>query len=152
MFKDSSEEFADDVRKMMIHFNLPYIEITVHNESEADKPTSPLTHISHKIEALVNALLGDVMFAGMEEGSFMLNHFENQIEDLMTFSSYLRMKHEKDKLEKVTRDKLKELLEERKRNEVPLPSVFSEALDEILAKHKKRGNKNPLPRKDNETE
>ena len=117
----------------MIHFNLPYIEITVHNESEADKPTSPLTHISHKIEALVNALLGDVMFAGMEEGSFMLNHFENQIEDLMTFSSYLRMKHEKDKLEKVTRDKLKELLEERKHNEVPLPSVFSEALDEILA-------------------
>ena len=94
MYKDFSEQFADDIRKMMEHFKLPYIEITLHNEHDEDSPTSPLNEISNKMEALVNALLGDVMFAGMEEGSFLLNHFENQIEDLLSLSSYLRLKHE----------------------------------------------------------
>ena len=31
MYKEFSEEFADDIRNMMKHFGLPYIEIKIYN-------------------------------------------------------------------------------------------------------------------------
>ena len=136
MYKDQADQFAEDVREMMKHFNLPYLEITIHNEGD-DDVRSPLKQISAKTEALINALLGDVMFAGMEEGSFLLNHFENQIEDLLSFSSYLRLKHEKQKLQGVVKDQLKQYMNNKKSEEIPIPKVFAKALEEIMEKHKK---------------
>ena len=136
MYKDQADQFAEDIREMMKHFNLPYLEITIHNEGD-DDVRSPLKQISAKTEALINALLGDVMFAGMEEGSFLLNHFENQVEDLLSFSSYLRLKHEKQKLQGVVKDQLKQYMNNKKSEEIPIPKVFAKALEEIMEKHKK---------------
>ena len=135
MYKDFSEQFADDIRKMMEHFKLPYIEITLHNEHDEDRPTSPLNEISNKMEALVNALLGYVMFAGMEEGSFLLNHFENQIEDLLSLSSYLRLKHEKEKLQNLSKKQIDKIIDKQKEKEIPIPIAFAKALEEIMNKH-----------------
>ena len=142
MYKEFSEEFADDIRNMMKHFGLPYIEIKIYNESPEDELRSPVKHISLKMEALVNALLGDMMFAGMDEAGYILNHFVNQIDDLMTFSSYLRMKHEKLRLNNVLKAKLTEVMEQYKHSKVsPIPKVFEDALKDIQVKNKKSGEK-----------
>ena len=140
--QDYPEEFAKDVRNMMQHFNLPYIEVNTHNEND-EVVNSPLKTVSYKIEALINALLGDIMFAGMEEGSFLLNHLENQIEDLLQFSSYLRLRHEKGKLDvRLKKEVLKNISNKRKSEEEnPVPKVFTEALADILAKSKNKDNR-----------
>ena len=138
MNKYNPEEFANDIKNMMKEYGLPYIDIKIYNESANDnskdssKLKSPLKNVSLKIEALVNALLGDMMFAGMEEAGFLINQLENQIGDLLTLSAYLRLKHDKNKITNVIKDKIENVMKQRKAESIPIPKAFSEALKEIL--------------------
>ena len=140
MNKHNAEEFAREIKEVMKEYGLPYVEITIYNESPEDKSRSPLKHVSLKMEALVNALLGDMMFAGMEEAGFIINQLENQVGDLLTLSAYLRLKHERMKLNKVLKSKIENVNKQKKAVSVPIPEVFREVLKEIAEKDKKKGS------------
>ena len=76
-----AEHFAGQIREMMENFDLPYLKITVEDISVpyADSKT-PLTVLSAKIEALVNALLWDAMSANMSEAGFILSQLEDHVD------------------------------------------------------------------------
>ena len=140
MNNHNAEEFAREIKEVMKEYGLPYVEITIYNESPEDKSRSPLKHVSLKMEALVNALLGDMMFAGMEEAGFIINQLENQVGDLLTLSAYLRLKHERMKLNKVLKSKIENVMKQKKAVSVPKQEVFREVLKEIAEKDKKKGS------------
>ena len=80
------------------------------------------------------------MFAGMEEAGFIINQLENQVGDLLTLSAYLRLKHERMKLNKVLKSKIENVMKQKKAVSVPIPEVFREVLKEIAEKDKKKGS------------
>tara|TARA_R110000824_G_scaffold364581_1_gene552959 strand:+ start:100 stop:525 length:426 start_codon:yes stop_codon:yes gene_type:complete len=140
MNKHNAEEFARDIKEMMKEYGLPYVEITIYNENLKDESRSPLKHVSLKMESLINALLGDMMFAGMEEAGFIINQLENQVGDLLTLSAYLRLKHERNKLNNVLKGKIENVMKQKNAVSVPIPEVFREVLKEIAEKDKKKGS------------
>lgn len=111
-------EYLEELRQLMSDFNLPFITINIHNKEKHD---APLLIICGKIEAVINSILADIFFARMDEGGYLLGSLESNLDSLLTLSSYLRLKHEKNKLSKVL-NKLKDNKEE----PIPVPKVFEQ--------------------------
>jgi len=106
----------------MREFNLPYIEINIKNKDEG----FPLINTVSKIEAVVNSILGDIFLAKMEEGCLLLSSLEEHLDNLLTLSAVLRVKHEKNKVQTIVN---KILVEDRKRTRTPVPRIFEDAFD-----------------------
>ena len=111
-------EYLEELRQLMSDFNLPFITINIHNKEKHD---APLLIICGKIEAVINSILADIFFARMDEGGYLLGSLESNLDSLLTLSSYLRLKHEKNKLSKVL-NKIKDTKEE----PIPVPKVFEQ--------------------------
>ena len=149
MDNDSPEEFADAIRDLMDHFNLPYVKISIYNEQEDGPISISLKYVSLKIEALINALLSDIMLAHMNEAGYLLNQLENQVDSLLAFSAYLRLQNEKSRLDFTLSDKMEEAKSE-KRNAAqatPIPKIFSDILKNINTPKKDEKVDKPAPKK-----
>lgn len=121
-FQDIPEKYLVELRKLMKEFNLPYIEINIKNKDEG----FPLINTVSKIEAVVNSILGDIFLAKMEEGCLLLSSLEEHLDNLLTLSAVLRVKHEKTKVQTIIN---KILVEDRKKTRTPVPRIFEEAFD-----------------------
>ena len=108
----------------MREFDLPYVEIELKNEDFE----SPLLNVSHKLEAAINSIIADIFLAKMEEGVYLLGSLELDVDNLLTLSSYLRLKHEKNKISKF----LDKLTVKKKSKRTPIPKIFEEAFDNEL--------------------
>ena len=134
-----AEHFAGQIRDMMEKFDLPYLKITVEDISVpyADSKT-PLTVLSAKMEALVNALLWDAMSANMSEAGFILSQLEEHVDSLISLSAYLRLEH--DIRENGGENPLSPTMPYRKAKKKkppkpePIPQIFSDTLKEIQDK------------------
>lgn len=120
--QDIPEKYLIELRKLMREFNLPYIEITIKNKEEG----FPLINTVSKMEAVVNSILGDIFLAKMGEGCYLLGSLEEHLDNLLTLSGVLRIKHEKTKLHTIIN---KILVEDKKRTRTPVPRIFEEAFD-----------------------
>ena len=123
-------EYLEELRQLLSDFNLPFITINLHKTASHD---APLLSLTSKIEAVVNSLLSDIFFARMDEGGYLLGSLENSLDSLLTLSSYLRLKHEKNKLSKVL-NKIKDNKEE---PTTPVPSVFIEEFTKAWKRKRK---------------
>ncbi len=123
-FQNIPEEYILELRQLMREFDLPYIEINVKNEDFK----SPLLNVSHKMEAAINSIIADIFLAKMEEGVYLLGSLELDVDNLLTLSSYLRLKHEKNKISKF----LDKLTVKKKSKRTPIPKIFEEAFDNEL--------------------
>ena len=123
-FQNIPEEYILELRQLMREFDLPYIEINVKNEDFK----SPLLNVSHKLEAAINSIIADIFLAKMEEGVYLLGSLELDVDNLLTLSSYLRLKHEKNKISKF----LDKLTVKKKSKRTPIPKIFEEAFDNEL--------------------
>ena len=121
-FQDIPEKYLVELRKLMKEFNLPYIEINIKTKDEG----FPLINTVSKIEAVVNSILGDIFLAKMEEGCLLLSSLEEHLDNLLTLSAVLRVKHEKTKVQTIIN---KILVEDRKKTRTPVPRIFEEAFD-----------------------
>ena len=138
-----AENFAGQIREMMENFDLPYLKITVEDISVpyADSKT-PLTVLSAKIEALVNALLWDAMSANMSEAGFILSQLEDHVDSLISLSAYLRLEHDirEHGEEESKENPLAPIMPYRKAKKKkppkpePIPQIFSDTLKEIQDK------------------
>jgi hypothetical protein len=124
-FQDIPEKYLIELRKLMREFNLPYIEINIKNKDEG----FPLINTVSKIEAVVNSILGDIFLAKMGEGCYLLGSLEEHLDNLLTLSAVLRVKHEKTKLHTIIN---KILVEDRKRARTPIPKIFEDAFNKDL--------------------
>tara|TARA_Y100000593_G_scaffold95083_1_gene199334 strand:+ start:4042 stop:4464 length:423 start_codon:yes stop_codon:yes gene_type:complete len=125
---DIPQEYIDELRSLLKDYNLPYIVIEVNNESG----DSPLNTIAGKVEAAVNGILGDIFFARMDEGGYLLSSLEGQLDDLITLSAVLRLKHEQSRAGGILpSDLLKKFIEQKKKNinkrVTPIPKAFTDA-------------------------
>ena len=123
-YQNIPEEYILELRHLMREFDLPYIEINVKNEDFK----SPLLNVSHKMEAAINSIIADIFLAKMEEGVYLLGSLELDVDNLLTLSSYLRLKHEKNKISKF----LDKLTVKKKSKRTPIPKIFEEAFDNEL--------------------
>ena len=123
-FQNIPEEYILELRQLMREFDLPYIEINVKNEDFK----SQLLNVSHKMEAAINSIIADIFLAKMEEGVYLLGSLELDVDNLLTLSSYLRLKHEKNKISKF----LDKLTVKKKSKRTPIPKIFEEAFDNEL--------------------
>tara|TARA_R110002020_G_C15933081_1_gene743981 strand:+ start:287 stop:685 length:399 start_codon:yes stop_codon:yes gene_type:complete len=123
-FQNIPEEYILELRQLMREFDLPYIEIELKNEDFK----SPLLNVSHKLEAAINSIIADIFLAKMEEGVYLLGSLELDVDNLLTLSSYLRLKHEKNKISKF----LDKLTDKKKSKRTPIPKIFEEAFDNEL--------------------
>ena len=123
-FQNIPEEYILELRQLMREFDLPYIEINVKNEDFK----SPLLNVSHKLEAAINSIIADIFLAKMEEGVYLLGSLELDVDNLLTLSSYLRLKHEKNKISKF----LDKLTVKKNSKRTPIPKIFEEAFDNEL--------------------
>jgi len=135
-YKDTEEEgipkeYIEELRQLMSDYNLPFITIQAHNKESQD---TPLLIICGKIEALVNSVLSDIFFARMKEGGYLLASLEGNLDNLLSLSSYLRLKHEKGKLSKVL-SKIQDI--------TPVPKIFDEEFKKAWENNKSNG-KNEL--------
>lgn len=121
--QDIPEKYLMELRKLMKEFNLPYIEININNKTDG----FPLINTVNKMEAVVNSILGDIFLAKMGEGCYLLGSLEEHLDNLLTLSAVLRMKHEKTKFHTIIN---KILVEDRKRKRTPIPKIFEDAFDD----------------------
>ena len=137
-----AEQFAGKIREMMENFDLPYLKITVEDISVpyTDSKT-PLTVLSAKMEALVNALLWDAMSANMSEAGFLLSQLEDHVDSLISLSAYLRLEHDtRESGETKKENPLSPVMPYRKAKKKkppepePIPQIFSDTLKEIQDK------------------
>tara|TARA_R110000824_G_scaffold399985_1_gene606522 strand:+ start:948 stop:1382 length:435 start_codon:yes stop_codon:yes gene_type:complete len=139
MNDDNVEHFASQLREMMEKFDLPYLKISIqdidtsYTDSEITDSKTPLTVLSSKIEALVNALLWDTMATRMPEAGFLLSQLEDQVDSLMSLSGYLRLIHDK-KINggKGGKQPKRKPVGKKVPKPEPLPKIFSDTLKEIL--------------------
>jgi len=124
---DIPQEYIDELRALLKDYNLPYIVIQINNEDGH----SPLSTIAGKVEAAVNSILGDIFFARMDEGGYLLSSLEGQLDDLITLSAVLRLKHEQSRAGDALSDILKKFIEGKKKSInkklTPIPKVFTDA-------------------------
>ena len=105
----------------MREFELLYVEIELKNEDFE----SPLLNVSHKLEAAINSIIADIFLAKMEEGVYLLGSLELDVDNLLTLSSYLRLKHERTKISQF----LDKMTPKKKSKQTPIPKIFEEAFD-----------------------
>ena len=120
-FQNIPEEYILEVRQLMREFDLPYVEIELKNEDFE----SPLLNVSHKLEAAINSIIADIFLAKMEEGVYLLGSLELDVDNLLTLSSYLRLKHERTKISQF----LDKMTPKKKSKQTPIPKIFEEAFD-----------------------
>ena len=125
-FQNIPEEYILELRQLMRESDLPYVEIEIKNENLK----SPLTKITTKIEAVINSVIADILLAKMEEGIYLLNALELNVDNLFVLASYLRLKHEENKISKF----LNKEMQNKENKQTPIPKIFEDAFDNELEK------------------
>jgi|ETNvirnome_6_100_1030635.scaffolds.fasta_scaffold18097_2 hypothetical protein len=125
-FQNIPEEYILELRQLMRESDLPYVEIEIKNENLK----SPLTKITTKIEAVINSVIADILLAKMEEGIYLLNALELNVDNLFVLASYLRLKHEENKISKF----LNKVMQNKENKQTPIPKIFEDAFDNELEK------------------
>ena len=121
-FQDIPDKYLVELRNLLKQRNSPYVEINIINRDQ----DSLIVNTATKVEAVINSILGDIFLAKMGEGCYLLNSLEEHLDNLLTLSGVLRIKHEKTKLHTIIN---KILVEDRRKRRTPVPKIFEEAFD-----------------------